>query len=51
MTSRWCRFLWCSLPVMLFILATMLDNLLEKFIFIVVILACFAYMVWYHVLE
>jgi O-antigen/teichoic acid export membrane protein len=37
--------------VALFITAAMFDNLLEKALFIVVILACFTYIVWYHVLE
>jgi O-antigen/teichoic acid export membrane protein len=36
---------------MLFVIAAMFDNLQEKAIFVAVILGCFTYVVWYHVLE
>lgn len=37
--------------VVLFVLAAMFDNPLGKVLFVAVILACFTYIVWYHVLE
>jgi O-antigen/teichoic acid export membrane protein len=37
--------------VILFVIAAMFDSLLEKVIFIAVTLACFTYIVWYHILE
>lgn len=39
------------LAVVLFIAAAQFDELWEKFLFIMIILAGFAYTVWYHVLE
>jgi O-antigen/teichoic acid export membrane protein len=35
----------------LFILATLFDGLLEKFLFIIFVLSGFGYIVWHHVLE
>lgn len=40
-----------AVTVLLFIVGAVIDNLLEKFFFISVVMACFAYIVWYHVLE
>jgi fucose permease len=37
--------------IVLFVIASMFDNLTEKVVFVAVTLVCFTYIVWYDVLE
>jgi O-antigen/teichoic acid export membrane protein len=44
-------FISMVVSIVLFVMASMLDNLTEKVVFVAATLASFTYIVWYHVLE